>query len=50
VRVLRKALNSPHEGTRERVRQEIQRLQREMVAICGGVVPTGIEMVQFEEE
>jgi len=50
VRVLRKALNSPYEGTSKRVRQEIQRLQREMVAVCGGVAPTGIEMLQLEEE
>lgn len=50
VRVLRKALDSPYEGTRQRVRQEIQRLQREMVVICGGVIPTGIEMIQFEEQ
>ncbi|KAG2400410.1 uncharacterized protein HKW66_Vig0097360 [Vigna angularis] len=50
VRVLRKALDSPYEGTRQRVRQEIQRLQLEMVAICGGVTPTGIEIIQFEEE
>ncbi|RDY13083.1 hypothetical protein CR513_02050, partial [Mucuna pruriens] len=47
VAVLRRALDSPDPGTRERTRQEIQRLQEEIIAKCMGITPTGIEMLQF---
>ncbi|XP_029128279.1 protein RKD3-like [Cajanus cajan] len=44
ITVLRRGLANP--GTREKTRVEIQRLQQEMVEYCGGLAPTGIEMLQ----
>lgn len=39
--------SSPDPGTRARTRAEIQRLQQEIIKHCGGITPTGIEMVQL---
>ncbi|XP_028220849.1 protein NLP3-like [Glycine soja] len=50
VRVLERALNSPDPGVKRRTLDEIRRLQQEIIENCGGITPTGIPMLQFDEE
>ncbi|KAH1126738.1 hypothetical protein GYH30_015656 [Glycine max] len=50
VRVLVRALNSPDPGVKRRTQDEIRRLQKEIIENCGGITPTGIPMLQFDEE
>ncbi|XP_029125407.1 uncharacterized protein LOC114915208 [Cajanus cajan] len=47
VAVLRRALDSPDSRTRTIAREQIKILQDEVLELCVGITPTGIEMVQL---
>ncbi|KAL2346582.1 hypothetical protein Fmac_000582 [Flemingia macrophylla] len=47
VRVLKRALDSPDSETRAIAREQIKKLQDEVLKLCVGIKPTGIEMVEL---
>ncbi|WVZ21182.1 hypothetical protein V8G54_008504, partial [Vigna mungo] len=50
VEVLKKSLDSADPVVRKTSREDIQTFQRLIIECCGGVTPTGIQLLQFQEQ